>query len=194
MMRELKPLLAGLLALGLAQPIGAAGGEGDGLDSFRVPPGAVVPGDYRKTFDHVAGPLFSGMHWNHFIRVYIRGGTEAYRHNSREFQRFYQSDEDWMEDLPEPEYHVYPAGTVIIKENFREVDDAPGATHTLTIMIKQAAGYDPGHGDWEYVELDRRGRTSLRGNSRQSDVALRCANCHESVRDRDYVFAIEAGK
>lgn len=184
----------GLYALCIgSSPVLLAGPDAD-LDTFRVPAGADIPQDYRQTYEQVAGPLFSGMHWNHFIRVYSKHGTAAYRHNSQEFQRYYQSDEDWMEDLPEPDYRTYPVGSVIIKENFWEVDNQPGKAHALTIMVKRAAGFDPDHGDWEYIELDRKGVERLRGNARQSEVALRCANCHESVKDRDYIFAIESGK
>ena len=62
-----------------------------------------------------------------------------------------------------------PVGTTVVKEKWPE--------------FKADAGYDPEHGDWEYVFVTLRPtHTVMRGK------LAACANCHAVARDRDSLF------
>jgi hypothetical protein len=48
-------------------------------------------------------------------------------------------------------------------------------------MIKRAAGYDPGHGDWEYFYFEEPTRI-------ESGKMSSCVQCHSGAATNDYVF------
>jgi hypothetical protein len=75
-----------------------------------------------------------------------------------------------------------PVGAVVVKEKYAE-QQASGPLHAYAVMVKRAAGYNPAGGDWEYgyVTLIPQ-RTVLRGRLAE------CAGCHDSARERDYLF------
>lgn len=189
-------LLAGLLALlapaGNAEQSGAAGATLAALERFTVPTHVPVASDYRQVYQWVAGPVFSGMHWDHQVVVYMSGDGETYLHNHAEYQRYYGYDELWDEEEPVPAFRAYAPGTVIVKENFQDHEHAPGRAASVTAMIKRLPGYDPEHGDWEYLEFSAAGILTLAGSSRRPEVNVRCVQCHANVAERDYVFAIHA--
>ena len=79
-------------------------------------------------------------------------------------------------DLP------YPVGTIVVKETFRPADGQPGRLAGVTVMVKRDAGYDPDHGDWEYLNLSA-------GLRIRSAGALRaCYECHIAATASDYIF------
>lgn len=76
---------------------------------------------------------------------------------------------------------AFPAGTIIVKEKLpSEKSKKP---ELLTAMIKHKAGYNKGHGDWEYFALSGDAtKVSARGKLEK------CQNCHTSVQESDYVY------
>jgi hypothetical protein len=76
----------------------------------------------------------------------------------------------------------FPAGTLIAKSSPRPGDDFVG---NVAIMRKQAAGFDPFHGDWEYVEYARPTPTAPFTELARGSV---CWSCHSDAEDRDWVF------
>lgn len=75
-----------------------------------------------------------------------------------------------------------PAGAVVVKEKYADAT-ASGPLRAYGVMIKRAAGFDPGGGDWEYayVALDPE-RVMTRGR------LAGCAGCHASARGGDHLF------
>jgi len=81
----------------------------------------------------------------------------------------------------------FPVGAVVVKrkmihgytdKNGRRVG-AGGAG--VGGMVKRSPGYDPKHGDWEYFYFE---------DARKIETGriASCVQCHESARNRDYVF------
>jgi hypothetical protein len=74
----------------------------------------------------------------------------------------------------------FPQGSVIVKEKLPATDSS--SPELLTVMIKRAAGYNPGNGDWEYMALDGAGKEVQARGKLES-----CQGCHMVVRETDYV-------
>jgi hypothetical protein len=75
-----------------------------------------------------------------------------------------------------------PVGTTVVKEKHHSVP-AEGAPDEYGAMIKREPGYDPEHGDWEYLYVVQKPRKQVtRGRLEK------CIECHSHVKDRDYVF------
>jgi hypothetical protein len=74
-----------------------------------------------------------------------------------------------------------PVGATIVKEKWPAEDAAKPVAYAA--MVKRAAGYDPKHGDWEYVYAELEGKKRIvRGQ------IASCVACHEGAAKRDYVF------
>lgn len=76
---------------------------------------------------------------------------------------------------------VFPIGTVIVKEKLHS-DDPASKRLLITAMLKHSDGYNPEHGDWEYIvtngedlKLQARGKLD------------NCIKCHEHAKKTDYV-------
>lgn len=93
---------------------------------------------------------------------------------------------------------TFPVGTIIVKEKFAlgpskkpwnehklPVDAKP---QMLTVMTKQAKGFDTPNGDWSYQVFS--------GDMRKETSAglEYCAKCHTHAASRDYVFFRKATK
>lgn len=76
----------------------------------------------------------------------------------------------------------FPEGSMIVKEML----DVEGTASVLTVMAKQAAGYDPLHGDWWYGRFEVDGATEGRFVGR---VAF-CIACHQAAMGGDYLFGV----
>jgi hypothetical protein len=82
---------------------------------------------------------------------------------------------------------VFPIGAVIVKQKkihgytdkdgkqIHEADTGVGG------MVKRAAGYDPKHGDWEYLYFEDTKKI-------ESGRVASCVQCQSSAKDKDYVF------
>lgn len=86
----------------------------------------------------------------------------------------------------------FPVGSVIVKEKFAVKDAkvtwdrhkiAPNAKpEMLTVMTKQAKGFDTPNGDWEYKVLNG-------SMTKETSTGLEyCAKCHSSAANRDFVY------
>jgi hypothetical protein len=83
-----------------------------------------------------------------------------------------------------------PMGATIVKEKWlrksgggfdAQIDDSgPGE---YGAMIKREAGYDPEHGDWEYVFVTRSTPLKVERGKLES-----CRECHSRARETDYLF------
>ena len=74
---------------------------------------------------------------------------------------------------------VMPVGSVIVKEklSYEHKMMSYGA------MIKREAGYDPEHGDWEYMYVDLQPERKVTRGKIES-----CINCHRIKHEQDYLF------
>jgi hypothetical protein len=79
------------------------------------------------------------------------------------------------------EHPVFPPGTILVKEKLSSADSL--APDLLTVMVKRKAGYDPEHGDWEYLTLDGAATTITSRGKLAS-----CQSCHDEKKSDDYVF------
>jgi len=114
-------------------------------------PQMVLPMDYRTAFVQVQNCGSSSDH--SFMDVIVRVRPE---------------DVDRYRSGPYP----FPQGTLIVKEEYR-----PGNCGDLfgyTVMRKEASGYFPAGGDWQWFTLDSAG-TVLK-----SGMQAPCASCHGS--------------
>lgn len=75
-----------------------------------------------------------------------------------------------------------PVGTTVVKEKHHD-REAKGPPTEYGAMIKRAAGYDPPHGDWEYLYVvttpDQKVTRGKLGS---------CIDCHANRADNDYLF------
>jgi len=154
---------------------------------------------YREKFTCISDEdFFSGMHWNHKIKIYIKGDTKAYVINHIQYLLRYLSD-DLDEDLEETVYDVigekfsYTPGTIIIKENYLEKEELLTPLF-LTVMIKHKAGYAPDSGDWEYLKISKDGFLILGGKATNEAVKKDCFECHANLKSQDFTFASSFGR
>ena len=81
----------------------------------------------------------------------------------------------------------FPVGSIIVSEKLSKPDDAP--PQRIAVMVKRAAGFNPKSGDWEFLivngALDRVHERQKKG---------RCAECHASQRENDFVFPLPESK
>ncbi len=74
----------------------------------------------------------------------------------------------------------FPPGSIIVKEKLTYATSK--IPELLTVMRKRELGYDPSHGNWEYLVVD--------GTGTQVQVWGRlqtCQGCHANYRDEDYI-------
>lgn len=180
--------------------------RGDDLKPFDTPsefqtpdtiPG--LPADYRDHWARLTGFEFSGLHWNHFVVVYVNKGAKIYNDNYFEYVNTFLEDDWGAEESEEEEvsFRTYEQGTIFLKEHYTSVGGKPTDTSFVTLMEKMEPGYDSGFGDWRYVWIDGRSGTILQdGNSNNESLYKSCIECHANMAERDYVFATasRAGK
>jgi hypothetical protein len=75
----------------------------------------------------------------------------------------------------------FPVGTVVVKEKLVEPTDA--TPELITVMIKRPAGYDPGHGNWEFQVYKGAGK-----ELQEKGKLANCQSCHDGRKDDDYLF------
>lgn len=157
---------------------------------FTVPP-SLLPllQDYPKKLTRLSGIEPSGLHWNQGIVVYANTKGDVYRHNYMSYQKFLSYDEDEDDDANKVAFKTYAPGTILLKENYVTSSHPFVKPASVTVMMKQAKGYDPAMGDWRFVQFDTAGNITVDGSSQDSTVNLVCAFCHRSMVDRDYVFS-----
>jgi hypothetical protein len=80
-----------------------------------------------------------------------------------------------------------PRGAVVVKEKYAD-GRATGPLQEYAVMAKREAGYDPVGGDWEYAYV-----TLLPERKLARGRLAKCAACHVSVRERDFLFRSYGG-
>lgn len=177
-----------LLAFGAAAANGVV--KPFALSTFAIPPkykGELE--NYRKSWNRLTGFEYSGLHWNQFIVVYSNLGADTYLNNYLEYLRYYQYEDEDEDEVEAPNFHSYPAGTILLKENYSALKGSPKVPVSITMMIKREKGYDTQGGNWEYVQFDQMGNIMLNGHSRDASVNKACASCHINIAERDYIFS-----
>lgn len=77
-----------------------------------------------------------------------------------------------------------PVGTVVVKEKHSDpFADAKEPLREYGAMIKREPGYDPQHGDWEYLYVVRQPEKKVTRGRLES-----CIDCHSHAKDKDYLF------
>ncbi|HEX3763693.1 MAG TPA: hypothetical protein VHW23_33580 [Kofleriaceae bacterium] len=79
-----------------------------------------------------------------------------------------------------------PPGTLIV----RQVLDAQGQVTKVTLMAKQAAGYDPTLGDWWFGVTDPTGVPLQDANGPQVGRMTDCHGCHIPRAQDDFLFGV----
>jgi hypothetical protein len=75
----------------------------------------------------------------------------------------------------------YPVGTTIVKEKLASAEaEKPFA---VAAMVKRDAGYDPDHGDWEYVYTTLGEKPETQRGKLES-----CIQCHRIKKEEDYLY------
>lgn len=162
-------------------------------NEFKAPK-SLTPVDqgYRNAWHRLSGFEFSGLHWNHFVVVYVNKEANVYNSNFIEYANHFTQD-DWGFDEEEssgPTFQKYSEKTIFLKEHFTSVNGKPSETSFITTMEKMAAGYDPDFGDWRYVWADgTTGQVLQEGNSSNPILRKSCIDCHANMAERDYIFA-----
>jgi len=82
-----------------------------------------------------------------------------------------------------------PPGTLIV----RQVLDAQGQVAKVTLMAKQAAGYDPTLGDWWFGVTDPAGVPLEDASGPQVGRMTECHGCHIPRAQDDYLFGVPQG-
>ncbi|MCL1144183.1 cytochrome P460 family protein [Shewanella gaetbuli] len=142
--------------------------------------------NYQKQWHRMTGFEHSGLHWGLFVVIYTDIGQNVYKHNFLQYSAWFDDPDD---EENEPHYQQYPVGTQFIKENYTMHNGKPGDAHSVTIMIKRQPGYNPKGGDWEYMQFNSQGETIIQGSGVEENVNQLCANCHEKIAERDYIFS-----
>lgn len=75
----------------------------------------------------------------------------------------------------------FPPGSIIVKEKLPAKDSS--SPELLTVMIKREAGYNPEHGDWEYMAVDGSGK-EVKARGRLEN----CQGCHSTRKETGYVY------
>jgi cytochrome P460 len=75
-----------------------------------------------------------------------------------------------------------PVGTTIVKEKHNDLV-ANGPPAEFGAMIKREPGYDPAHGDWEYLYVTSTPEKQVTRGRLQS-----CIDCHKSMKEKDYLY------
>lgn len=79
---------------------------------------------------------------------------------------------------------VFPVGSVIVREKLSNLDAKQ--PELLAVMIKRERGFNRKAGDWQFLTVD--GAVSEVKEDKKKDA---CLKCHESARDRDFVFQLK---
>ncbi|AWB67988.1 hypothetical protein C2869_16845 [Saccharobesus litoralis] len=134
----------------------------------------------------LAGVAYSSLHWQQFVAIYINQNADIYKNNFTKYQLEFNDEEEQAAELT---YQTYQQGTIIVKENYLTNNKAKGQLASITLMIKQAKGYFPKGGDWQYLQYSANGRLLMQGHQGDPHIYNACANCHQNVAERDYVFS-----
>ena len=77
----------------------------------------------------------------------------------------------------------FPVGSILIREKLATA--TAQNPQVLTVMIKREKGFNPKGGDWSFLTVDG---AATKVKSRKGGE---CLECHQSARDRDFVFELK---
>lgn len=77
-----------------------------------------------------------------------------------------------------------PVGAAIVKEKWLPDADTSMTLIAYAAMIKHERGYDPSHGDWEYLYVD----LADEDESVERGKLPGCRDCHARAATKDYLF------
>ncbi len=155
-------------------------------------------GLYRKNWTRLTGYEFSGLHWNQFIAIFVNKDPEIYTYNYSQYVKHYLEDDwddndDFSNEEIEPEFIEYKEGTIFLKEHFQSSNGKPASGTVITLMKKMKQGYDPEYGNWKYYWIDGvSGNIIQEGKSDNYTLYKSCIECHENMKERDFVFSTYA--
>lgn len=82
----------------------------------------------------------------------------------------------------------YPQGSRLVLEFNEPVKDGAdivkGATNWIAVMTKDRSATETG--GWRYEAYDINNSVAIKRNT---DVVVRCFNCHTAMKDKDYIFS-----
>jgi hypothetical protein len=140
--------------LGACMPMGDGNGNTNTNDNVPAGPEPVFPENYRETFTEVRNCRFSVEHGGFTIRVLVNDIALA----------AYLADASQL-----------PVGSIILKEEFGGPDCSDdGVLDQWRVMRKEAPGFDPEDGDWNWQRVVREGREVV------EDTKATCIGCHSA--------------
>ncbi|HEX7294268.1 MAG TPA: cytochrome P460 family protein, partial [Pyrinomonadaceae bacterium] len=83
-----------------------------------------------------------------------------------------------------PSKQAYPVGSIFVREKLARANSEK--PQVLTVMIKREKGFNPAGGDWSFLAMDG-AATKVKQRKKKGD----CLECHQSARDRDFVFELK---
>jgi heme/copper-type cytochrome/quinol oxidase subunit 2 len=87
---------------------------------------------------------------------------------------------------------AFPAGSIFVKEAYKDNGGKPGELSDLTVMEKRA-GFDPANNDWYWAMTDPRGNVMTNPEMKmpvEGKVQM-CSACHVQAKAADFVFTVE---
>lgn len=101
----------------------------------------------------------------------------------------YFANAEAAKELKDDPKAVLSVGGTIVKEKLFGAEKASKPV-AYGAMIKREKGYDPDHGDWEYVYADLSGAKPKVERGKLGS----CIRCHALAKDRDYLYRTHLGK
>lgn len=188
-----------VLALGQGQRIGKW--DSGSPSPFEIPEQwKSTLDDYRNKWIRLTDLEFSGLHWNQGIVVYINQSHKTFVNNYVEYLKILEGldeDEDcdpgerYLEDEDEciSVFRFFPKGTIVLKENYLLHEGVPQQPLTVTMMAKEANDDENPENNWKYIQFDKDGKILISGKASDPAVQSNCAECHQNMMDRDYIFS-----
>ena len=112
-----------------------------------------------------------------------KAGNEDLHRQPNSFGMVYANDLARKSYFAEPP-QVFPVGSIFVREKLSEATSTK--PDLLAVMIKREKGFNPSAGDWLFLTVDG---AATQVNQRTKNGA--CLNCHESARERDFVFELK---
>jgi hypothetical protein len=133
-----------------------------------------------------------GPHVEDYMLCYVNGpGADAMLHEKH--PTFPVGSIVVKEKLDQVSLPIKPGSKTterpVVSQDLKEMIESPDTKWKrilITAMIKHAAGYDPAHGDWEYL-VTNGDATALQARGKLAN----CGGCHAIKKNNDFVFRDE---
>ena len=139
--------------------------------------------DYRKW--KRVNPIMVNMDWRAAQMCHVTPEAMKARRSNPHFGKWIfvyvnQQGEDAMMNQAVPNF---PVGSVIVKEK-RGEQNPNAKPELLTVMTKMPPGYDPKHGDWQYMGVAGNAARTIQARGRLAN----CQSCHDKRAGTGYVY------